>query len=104
MQIRRVTPDERAQMKQKQEHLFMATMEMLHDSDPVGIGHIEDEYDLEAADIAVNLHQCATLEEIRTLSYEVFLLWFSKELAADVLDIPLERFADMLDLVRAGRE
>jgi hypothetical protein len=103
MQIRRVDPSERAQMKQERPPLFRATMDFLHSMNPTGIGHLEDEYDLEAADISANLHQCETLEDIRTLVYEVFVIWFSEELAASMQHIPLERFEGMLDQLRAER-
>lgn len=100
MQIRRVDPSERAQMKQERPPLFRATIDFLHGMNPTGIGHLEDEYDLEAADITANLHQCETLEDIRTLVYEVFVIWFSKDLTAFMKHIPLDRYEGILSVLK----
>lgn len=93
MDIRTVEAAERQALKTEQSGLFGAVLSFLHGKDAAGVGHLPDEYDLEAADIVANIGQCRSAEDVRALVYEVMRRWFTADIAEPMLRVPLERYA-----------
>lgn len=100
MDIRSVEAAERRELKIAQPALFRAAMVFLHGEDAAGVGHLSDEYDLEAADIVANIGQCRSAEDVRTLVYEVMRHWFTADIAEPMLRVPLERYAALYEAAK----
>lgn len=90
---------ERSALKKSYPEQFTAVMRMLSRLDLIGIAFVDDEeYDLEAADVLVNLPHCASAADVRQLIFEVFSHWFSDDLAKPVLSADESYFEELLQL------
>ena len=87
---------ERAWLKESQKILFEKVESIILKIDPVGIGFLKDEYDIEIIDIIANLHNCKSSKDCQKLIYEVFASWFSEKLAAPILQEEVDLFSPLL--------
>jgi len=67
---------------------------LLFEKDPIGINYENntDEYDSEAVMIFQKLNKCRSVEDVKTLVYQVFVDQFDKEIAG-----PIEHYADIAE-------
>ena len=67
---------------------------LLFEKDPIGINYENntDEYDSEAVMIFQKLNKCRSVEDVKTLVYQVFVGQFDKEIAG-----PIEHYADIAE-------
>jgi phosphoribosylformimino-5-aminoimidazole carboxamide ribotide isomerase len=63
--------------------------EILHRADPVGVGFIPDEYDIEAATIVPRLKDAHSEADVLAILHSEFCRWFSHQTAG-----PKERYSD----------
>lgn len=87
---------ERAWLKESQKVLYEKVESVILNIDPVGIGFLKDEYDIEIIDIMANLHNCKSSKDCQQLIYEVFAAWFSEKLAAPILQGDVDLFSTLL--------
>jgi hypothetical protein len=73
------TKIERDEIKRKYGTLFASISEALFEADPIGINfdHNTDEYEPEAAAIIPRLGSAKSAEDVQTIVYEEFCLWFA---------------------------
>ncbi len=96
--ITRVDIESRKRLKQADPQHFKSITEVLNTIDPVGLAFIADEYDLEVADILVNLPNCHSASDVKNLVFEVFSRWFSAEIAKPILEKDMVHFEFLLAL------
>ncbi len=70
-----MTPDQKA-LKAQYKKLFASISEILLKADPIGIGYVPDEYDLEAGTILPRLPSAQSADDVQTILYEEFCDWF----------------------------
>ncbi len=87
---------ERAWLKLSQKVLYEKKEAINLKIDPVGIGFLKDEYDIEIIDIMANLQNCKSSKDCQQLTYEVFAAWFSEKLAAPTLQEEVDLFSQLL--------
>ena len=87
---------ERAWLKESQKVLYEKVESIILKIDPVGIGFLKDEYDIEIIEIMANLHNCKSSKDCQHLIYEVFAAWFSKKLAGPILQEDVDLFSPLL--------
>jgi hypothetical protein len=93
---RKVYPKERARLKESQKALYEKVEKIVLKIDPVGLGHLEDEYDIEIIEIMANLQNCKSSKDCQQLFYEVFTAWFSEPLASPILQEDVELFSPLV--------
>lgn len=96
--IKSLSREERTAAKELEPERFRRVLEELTKIDAAGIGYIPEEYDIETLDVMVNLPDCHTAEEVRTMVYEVFSYWFSPNLAKPILEAEVSHFEALLAL------
>jgi hypothetical protein len=87
---------ERAWLKESQKVLYEKVESIILKIDPVGIGFLKDEYDIEIIEIMANLHNCKNPKDCQQLTYEIFAAWFSEQLASPILQEDVELFSPLV--------
>ena len=64
-------------LTKKHSGLYEKINKIIEKIDPMGIAFIEDEYSIEVLDIIGNLERCNSVQDVRSLVYQVFTKWFS---------------------------
>ncbi|MEY4570809.1 MAG: hypothetical protein RLZ10_2 [Bacteroidota bacterium] len=88
---------ERAWLKESQKVLYEKVESIILKIDPVGIGFLKDEYDIEIIEILANLQNCKSSKDCQQLFFEVFTAWFSEQLAAPILQEDVDFFSPLID-------
>jgi hypothetical protein len=90
--------EERLELKKVEHGKFQVILKVVNEIDPVGLGHLPDEYDIEVLDILANLQNCQNVEDVKNLVYEVFCKWFSSDLAEPILEENMSYFEEIYSL------
>ena len=90
-------------LKRKYKDLFDVVSDVLFKYDPIGInfGTNTDEYDPEVGTILPRLSECDSIEDVRRITHEEFVVWFGADGAG-----PEENYAEAAEeiwLAWAGR-
>jgi hypothetical protein len=75
--------EHRAEVKRRFGKLFDEVAAALFAADPIGInfGHNTDEYEPETGTILPRLGECRSASDVRRITHEEFVRWFSAETA-----------------------
>ena len=87
---------ERAWLKESQKALYEKIEDIILKIDPAGIGFLKDEYDIEIIEIMANLHNCKSSKDCQKLINDVFVAWFSEQLAAPILQEDVDLFSPLV--------
>lgn len=75
-----MTPDQKA-LKSRYKTLFASISEILFKADPVCIGFVPDEYDLEVGTLLPRLPTATSVDDVQTILHEEFCNWFGPDIA-----------------------